>query len=142
MKKILGVCLSFLLSLSLIVGCSCKKDEDKDDGKASLQVGDMNAQTYVTLTMSQLNEKINNKDSFVLFAYLEGCYGCQLFKPILENAIRERNLIVYAINARDIEKGHEIREVIEYTPSIFIYKEGTMTFMSDPVKNEEYFYYI
>lgn len=139
MKKILGICLSFLISLSLLVGCSCKKDEDKDDGKASLQVGDMNAQTYVTLTMSQLNEKINNKDSFVLFAYLEGCYGCQLFKPILENAIRERNLIVYAINARDIEKGHEIRDVIEYTPSIFIYKEGTMTFMSDPVKNEEYF---
>ena len=90
MKKILGICLSFLLSLSLIVGCSCKKDEDKDDGKASLQVGDMNAQTYTTLTMSQLNEKINNKDSFVLFGYLEGCYGCQLFKPILENAIKER----------------------------------------------------
>lgn len=139
MRKFLYSIIVLFVSLSLVAGCSCKKDEDVDDGKANLQVGDMNAQTYVTLTMNALNDKIENKDSFVLFGYQDGCYGCQRFKPIVENAIKERHLIIYAINVRELDREHELMDLIEYTPSIIVYKEGEVSLFTDPVKNEEYF---
>ena len=134
MKKSLISLFVMLFLVFVCASCSCKKEGDK----ASLQVGDMNATTYKDITMNRVKEMIADKDSFVLYVYMPDCSSCQRFKPILEKVIQERHLNVYALQANRIESGHELSD-LRYTPSIAIYDEGNAIFMTDPIKNEEYF---
>ncbi len=130
MKRIL-----FLISLFCVLvisGCGCDKD------KASLQVGDMNATSYKTITMMELNTKIEDGDSFVLYVYSTTCGGCDLFKPIIENVIVDRHLIVYAIEYNNISNDHELSG-LKYTPSLVVYDEGDLLIKVDPDSNAKYF---
>lgn len=134
MKKILGILCSFLFVI-VAVGCSCKKD---DNNKASLGVGDMNASTYQTISLSEVDAKVDNKDTFILYVYSPTCGGCIAFKPILENVIKSKNLIVYALLYSDITSGHELKS-LSGTPSVVVYKEGEILTKINSNKDSDYF---
>jgi len=134
MKKIIGIFCSFLFVILVVAGCSCKND----DTKASLGTGDMNATTYKSINMSELNAKIEDKDSFVLYVYSPTCRACEMFKPIIENVIQSKHLIVYAITYNSIEEGHELKS-LKYTPSLVVYNNGKILTKTDPDKNRKYF---
>lgn len=129
MKKITKIFTYFVLMILLISGCSCKKDKDN---KANLQIGDMNATTYVNIDIKEYNAKISNKDDFILFVYSNDCMGCRMFKPKLESVIQEKHLIVYGIETSEIKgisKDNDLYK-LKYTPTIIIYKEGKNIFYS------------
>ena len=136
MKKIINIIFSILFVLLIANGCSCNKD--KKDSKVALGVGDMNATTYETISMAELKTKITDKDSFVLYVFSPTCGGCAMFKPIIESVISSEDLIIYAIEYNNIEKGHELKS-LQYTPSIVVYNKGELFISTDPDKNEEYF---
>ena len=136
MKKYVYKMFVCFVAAFLLVGCSCKKNNDK----VSLQVGDATVTSYITITGEQINSKISNKDSFLLFVYQEGCYGCRAFKPIVENVVKEKNLQIYAVDFwNGLKSDHELRNLVEYTPTIILYEEGELDILIDPNKNSEYF---
>ena len=118
-KNIIAI---FVLFFMLFTSAGCKKyDSFKDIEEVTLE------------------EMKNNEESFFLFVYQPGCYGCERFKPILDSAIEEKQMIVYGINIRIVENDFNLMTSIEYTPSLVVYKKGKIEFVADPAKNQEYF---
>lgn len=78
MKKIL---ILILVPLLLICGCSKK--------------------TYTEISYDDFKQKIDNKESFILFIGAESCAHCATYKPTLNSVINKYNVDVYYI---DIDK--------------------------------------
>lgn len=138
MKKIAKIFTFFAFLVLLISGCSCKKEKDN---KANLQIGDMNATTFVDIDLDEYNAKLKNKDDFILFVYSNDCTACKMFKPKLESVIQEKHLIVYGIETNAIVgvgKDNDLYK-LKYTPTIIIYKEGKNIFYS--LSDEDYNYF-
>ena len=91
MRKVIKVVLCLLFILLFVSGC---KDEDE---KASLEVGNSQITSYVDISMDELNSMINNDESFVLFVYSPTCGACNRFKVILEDVIKNKQVVIYAI---------------------------------------------
>lgn len=134
MKKIFKYLMCFICAITVVSGCSCKKEEDT---KASLQVGDMNATTYKDITLDEYETKISDKDSFVLFIYSNTCSACKAFKPVLNGVIKERHLIIYGLEYGLITSDSSISK-IKYTPTIIIYDKGERIFQT--LTDEDYDY--
>lgn len=133
MKKFISfLCCSLFLVL-IAGGCSCK-----NKSKASLGIGDMNANSYVDLSLSELNNKIIDKDSFVLYVYNPTCQGCIMFKPVIEKVIKDKNLIIYSIVNYNISDSHELSG-LRGTPSLVVYKDGEILVTTDNAKDSNYF---
>lgn len=118
MKKIMKILSCFVFAILLISGCSC----NKEDKKASLSIGDMNATTYKKINITQYETKIKNNEDFVLYLYADGCGGCAQFSPVLESVIKEKNLIVYGLDNNTIEDGHELDGRL--TASVLVFNDG------------------
>ena len=104
MKKFLRILCAFIFVLLMVAGCGCKKDDIKDNGnkKASLSVGDENSTTFIDISLEELDKKVENDDTFILFVHSHDCIGCTMFKPILNKVIDDKNLIVYGIETNKI----------------------------------------
>lgn len=135
-KKIFSYICTFIFAVLLIGGCSCKKD--KDNGKASLGIGDMNVTNYIDIDWDEYDSKISNKDSFIFFVYSSSCSACKAFKPKLASVIQEKHIYVYGIDLDKNSNNHKILKTIEYTPTIIIYKEGTKVFQT--ISDNDYKY--
>lgn len=79
MKKVLLVLLVFLL-----IGCS-------------------KITTYQTIKYSELESKMNNKDTFVLVIGSKECSACANYKITMEEVIKQYQLKIYFIDLADIE---------------------------------------
>lgn len=134
MKKIFRSLGVVFLIIILCSGCSFRKNNDK----VGLEASDENITTYINLSIEEVDSKIVNGENFILFVYKNGCGNCTRFKPIVENAVKERNLMIYALESGEIPYEHELR-VIKYVPAIVIFEEGEIFFRTDPMENEEYF---
>ena len=82
MKKILIVLVIFSFMLT---GCSENKE-------------------LIDISYDELSEKINKKESFVLYVGSSSCSHCADFKPILEKVIKKYKLNVYYINMANLSK--------------------------------------
>ena len=51
----------------------------------------------IELNFSQLQEKINNKDSFILLFSQTDCPHCQAFKPIFKEVLAEHDIDAYEL---------------------------------------------
>lgn len=135
MKKIVSIISCMMLSVILLVGCSCSCSKEK----ANLAIGDMNATSYVDLSSFEIvKSMIEDKETFVLFVYQVDCSACKSFKPILEEVIKERHIKVYGIQYKYIDSDHKLKD-LQYTPSIVIYKAGKLFIKTDPDANSSYF---
>ena len=134
MKKFLSV-ITMFVCVFFLASCSCKDDEDV---KVSLSIGDMNATTYRSVTMSYLDAMIQDKESFIVYVYNRTCTGCKAFKPILESVIDEKNLIIYAIEDINISSNHELYS-LRTTPALALYKDGEIVFKTIYDDNKSYF---
>lgn len=74
MKKIM---LAFVCCMMLLTGCGTKDGKIKD------------------ITRAQLQEKIENKDKFVVVVSRESCAHCQDLKEMLKDTIKKHDTIVY-----------------------------------------------
>lgn len=111
MKKILIV-ITAILCLTLT---GCKKGVD-----------------LIEINYDELADKIENKDSFVLYVGSSSCSHCANFKPILEKVINKYKLDVYYINMADLSsaKYNAVMKKIdgEGTPTtVYIEKGKTKT---------------
>lgn len=105
MKKILFVLTMFLL----VCGCS---------SKSALQ----------TIGYKDLKEKIENKESFVLYIHKTGCSYCESYEPILTKVLKGNALTAYSINTTSLKQAEEksLKEKVNLkgTPTLIYIKEG------------------
>lgn len=108
MKKLL-----ITILLVLLVGCS------KGTYNEPVEIG-----------YSDFESKVSSKESFVLFMWQEGCSHCEMFKPTLNDVIKEHDVLVYSINLSELEDKEyskiENKTFIKGTPTMVYVKEGVV----------------
>ena len=56
------------------------------------------------INMQQLEEKINNKDTFILVMTQTGCVHCQSYLPTIKKVSREYGVTFYVLNGAKLSK--------------------------------------
>ena len=84
--------------------------------------------TYIDIDYTELMEKIDNKEDFILFIYQTGCSHCESFEPKLNKVIKKYNLEIYAINLKDLDdiqyEKVKNRTFVSGTPTTVYFKGG------------------
>lgn len=82
---------------------------------------------YTKITFEQYQEKINNKDTFYIYFYENGCAGCQNFSPSLNQLIKEKKLTVCGVEVSQYKsrfKDYIIDKNIKQVPTLIFYDKG------------------
>lgn len=131
---------SFLLSIMLCIAtvlsaCSCKKEAKVEKFMAR---GIYNAISYVEIdTASELQAKIDNEESFVLYLYSSICNNCKEFKKdVLEPFIAETHMEIFAIETSVAGLNKVIK--VNSTPTLVVYTDGLITSKVDPTKSDAF----
>ena len=124
-KKILTLLFSICtISLLAILYLNFKKREIIIPGSYK------EAMTYVKkIPLSEVQEKINNKEDFILFIGRESCPYCQKFAPKLAVAIQKTNQTVYYLD-NDSKERKEITSFahdmnVKTVPNLSSFKKGS-----------------
>ena len=108
MKKIMAVIL-IVISTIMITGCS-------------------NNNTVTEINFKDLEEKINNKDSFILEVIQTGCSHCEEFSPRFRAVLKTNNLEAYSINIYNLsdEERKEFNDLVTIsgTPTVIFFDKG------------------
>ena len=88
------------------------------------------AMTYVKkIRLSEVKDKINNKENFILYIGRESCPYCQKFAPKLAVAIQKTNQTVYYLDNDSKERkditslAHDMN--IKTVPNLSSFKKGS-----------------
>ena len=125
MKKLIMI----LLSIVLVTGCTNTESGILKNYKVSsdTKVSD-NLKEPIALSFEEYEQKINNKDSFVLLMWQTGCSHCEDFEPILNKVISYYHLEVSSINRAELseEEYSKIsnKTFVTGTPTTVVFKEG------------------
>ena len=111
MKKLIVVLLIILSSL-IISGCS-------------------NDEVIKEISYKELEEKINNKESFILELVQTGCSHCEEFSPRFKAILKTNNLKAYSLNLynlteEEIERFDNLTTVTG-TPTVLFFEDGKET---------------
>lgn len=97
MKKIAKILVPFLcLNAGLLSGC-------KNDGRIMLSFGDIHASDVTSVSVNEIQEKTDNKESFMLAVSSNTCVCWQDFHPIIKNYITENKLYCAHITYNDFK---------------------------------------
>lgn len=82
----------------------------------------------IELTFTEYNEKIENKDTFVLFLWQTGCSHCEKFEPVLKRVVNKNELEIYTINLAKLGDSEyskiQNKTFIKGTPATVYIKDG------------------
>ena len=80
------------------------------------------------INMQQLEEKINNKDTFILVMTQTGCVPCQRYLPTIKKVSREYGVTFYVLNRAKLSKEeyNRLNDIanISGTPSTIFIVDG------------------
>lgn len=128
MKKIILVILTALL----LSGCSSKPFSLDSEYYDKNELIDINSEDLIKLE--------NDKKSFAVFVYTQGCITCYDFEKYLSEFMEENQITLYAISAPEMNKT-DIAKYIKYSPSVIIYKNGKILSYLDAESNDDKKYY-
>ena len=107
--------LAKLFILAIIVAlliCGCKKDENH----------------IIEINYSNLKEKLNNKESFVLYIGNENCAHCQSYKPVLTSVLNDYDIDIYHLDNTKltVDEYNEFKSILNVsgTPTIIFITDG------------------
>jgi len=122
MKRILTLLFSVVLMM-VMVGCSSKLS------------------TYQEVSLDDLYQKLEKKDSFILTIGSADCSHCASFQPKMETVIKIHQVTVFYIDTSKLDKT-EYRKLIQKlnftgTPTTMFFKDGKETSMSDRIEGDK-----
>lgn len=83
------------------------------------------------ITTTELENKINNKDTFVLVISQTGCSHCEQYLPELNRTLKEVNLTAFVVNLTNLsnEEATTLNKYVNVsgTPTTIFYHEGVET---------------
>lgn len=100
---------------------------------------DNNRLGYTEISYSQLTEKVNNKDDFVLFIGRETCSACSMYKKILNSRFKTeyKNVTIYYIDLDKLsdEESATFNSTYDYsvTPTTVVLTDGKVQSTIDKV---------
>lgn len=111
---------------------STKKPEEKKPEIKEYE-RDTNSGQVITITMAEMEEKIKNKETFVVSFETTYCMYCQRLHAILDEYLKTHNVVLYqvildledATEQENLEKIHKYFKEFYTTPGIFYVKKGT-----------------
>lgn len=111
MKKILSITV-LLISILLLTGCGSSNDKYLED-----------------ISYDELKELVENKETFILEVYQDGCSHCAVFTPRFKKVLKEYNITAKAINFAKITQEEYDEFSLEYgknigTPTVMFFVEG------------------
>ncbi len=79
-----------------------------------------------TIIGSDLVEKLNQKETFILLVSQDGCSHCEEYKPILNRVLEENNKTAYEIEWKEIRNHDKLKNLfnINGTPTTIFINEG------------------
>lgn len=112
MKKIL-----IILCALFLVGCSNPK--------------------YTEISVTQFQEKLDAKESFILVIGSDTCSACKSYEPTMQKVMKDTNLEIFYINLHvlsdeDYSKIYS-SYVVTSTPTTFFFKDGVETSTYDRI---------
>ncbi len=82
----------------------------------------------VSITVSELEAKIQNKETFILVVSQTGCSHCKQYLPELNRTLKKINLTAYDLNVTGLksEEATTLNKYINFsgTPTTFFYRDG------------------
>lgn len=83
----------------------------------------------IEITLDELEEKISNKESFILVITATYCSHCAEYKPILSEVLTEYDIVAYYIEQDKLDKETELPKLKEIanisgTPATIFIKNG------------------
>lgn len=107
MKKIKSI---LIICLLVILCTSCKSSNLKN------------------LSFSELNKKLDNKETFFFVIIQDGCQHCEKFVPVVEDVLNEYDLVGYKINITSLSEDDDdaLFEMygVNSTPTTIFIKDG------------------
>lgn len=124
MKKkiiIIAIVLVILLSIGGLIYASStlnKKTENED-------------KHLIVISFSELQEKINNKETFILLLSQESCSHCAEYKPIFKKVLAKHDIYAYELQINKLSKKEtaELKDIANTsgTPTTVFIENGTET---------------
>lgn len=117
MKKVFMI-ISLLVCVIGLTGCSKYK-------------------TYTELSFDEFQNKLNNKDSFVVVMGSSTCSACAMYKKTMQDVIKDKQVEIFylgldKLNDEQYSKIYS-KYVIESTPTTIFIKDGTETTTYDRI---------
>lgn len=133
----------FVLAILLFLGglSSCHSTEET----TSLLYGKIHTEDEVSFFEDIDEDGLKNLESnplserFLLYYYEPTCSGCKTFSPILKKAAKEKNLLLYGLNALSLSSDSEFKKKQYNTPTLLYFEEGTIKKTFSSKENEQAF---
>lgn len=131
MRKIIRLFGIFACTLLLLSGCSSKYERDSEPGRIE------------TITVAQMQEMIERKESFAIVFTQTTCSHCIEFKEMLDGYLLNHHVVLYDVvldeapqsqRQSDLSKIRETFEGMNETPSLYYVEDGEM---EDQLENGE-----
>ena len=100
------------------------KQENTQEEKEEVVVSES---SIPNITVSEIDKRNENKETYAVYVYLPGCATCASFLPIISE-YRDANLIdIVSISYKDTEgTGSIVEKEVEYAPSILLFENGQL----------------
>ena len=95
----------------------------------------------IELKFSELEDKINKKEDFILVVTQTNCSHCESYKPILKDVLVNYDIVAYEINTKKLSKeeykGFSNIININGTPTTIFFRNGEETTTSNRLIGEQ-----
>lgn len=112
MKKFLWICAC--VCILILSGCSSSSSYERDDSAGEI----------VTLSVAGMEEKLENKDDFIVVFAQSWCTHCKSFNAMLTEYLEDHHVIVYEV-VLDQDEDLSREEAVEVVQSYFPDMTGT-----------------
>ena len=106
----------------------------------SLESKYYNTGEKIEINISELEELISDKESFVVFVSQTMCLASSNFEVVINDFLEEYPITIYEINYSELKES-DLGDFLEYYPSFVIYKNGKMVDFLDANADEDTDYY-
>lgn len=84
--------------------------------------------TYVDMTYKELEQKLENKETFAFVIGRDGCSGCESYKVTMDKLIKEKQIPIYYLKTNNLteEEYNKLSSLFyfQYTPTTIFIKDG------------------
>ena len=106
----------------------------------SLESKYYNTGEKIEINISELEELISDKESFVVFVSQDMCLASSNFEVVINDFLEEYPITIYEINYSELKES-DLGDFLEHYPSFVIYKNGKMVDFLDANADEDIDYY-
>lgn len=123
MRKVVnGIIVSIILALLFVLFVNLSSDDITNN----------------KISISRINEVLENEDSTFVLVGNRSCQECQLFQPILEKASKKTETFIYYLDTENTKnEPFLIKHNIQGTPTLLIIKDGVIKRVEGSIKYNE-----